>query len=105
MKKFVCELGGYESLLRGNGNDARRAVAAKTHEHGPVVTHDDSLQRAVNVLADRWVTGVLWWGPRTYGREAILEWLRDHDLKGKLRPERERELAEAMLAAVKELNE
>jgi len=107
MKKFVCELGGYEVLLRGNANDARRAAVARPAEHGPVVTHDDSLQRAVNILADRWVTGVLWWGPRTYGREAILEWFRDHDLKGGLKPivgtERERELAEAMLAGVKEL--
>jgi hypothetical protein len=73
MRKFVCELGGYEVLLRGNASDARRAAVARLAEHGPVTMHDDSLQRAVDRLADWWRTGVLWWGPGV-GREAIVDW-------------------------------
>ena len=103
MRQFVCDVGGYEVLLHGSVHDGRKQILANVGDHPPITVHDDSLQRAVNILTDRWATGVLWWAPMTFGREAILKWFRDHDVKGRLKPERERELAEAMLAAVKEL--
>lgn len=101
MKKFVCELGGYEILLHGNGTDAARAVIARAGEHEPIKMHGTNVQRAVDHMADWWRTGSMWWGPGV-GREPTLRWFAAHKLDGSLKPERERELTTIVLAAMKE---
>lgn len=68
----VCEMGGYEVLLRGNGNDARRAIEMNVGDHPRVPTNgvfDLLLMR----LKFQWDTGAMWWGPGL-GKIPTLRW-------------------------------
>lgn len=103
MKQIVCELGGYEVLLHGNADDARRAVYAKAHEHDAVVIHNTQLQAYLDRVAELSRLGILWWGPRV-GFEEWNIWVMAHDVRtGAVRPDKERVIKSAVNAAMKEL--